>query len=264
MKPIVLFRRIFNGYEQTELDTAKKYFEVTETRVGHTNRLVIPRYSAYPFYKELEYDIEIQNSKLINSISQWFYIANFSYYLDVQEFTPKTYFDLESVPKDDSQSFVVKGRTKSRKEDWDTLMFAKGYKAAAEMTCKLMKDDAIARQGVIIREYVPLKTLEIGINGMPFSNEWRFFYHGNTRLCHHFYWSAMTEKTGHIDQAAIDFADMLATRLSPNTNFFVIDIAEKAEGGWIMIEANCGTSSGLRDEACDDLYRNLAKVLALQ
>jgi len=261
MSSIVLFRRLDrNVYQPPELSIIKKYFDVVESRVGLTNRLVIPRYSAWPFYKELEWDIEIQNSKLINSLIQYTYIADFMYYLDVKDHTPKTWFRLEDVPKDENMSFVVKGRTKSKKEDWNTKMFAKGYSKAADIACELFKDGLIHNQGVIIREFVPLKVLEVGINDLPFSNEWRFFYYKKTRLTYFYYWK-IAEHGGTINQEGLDFADMIADKIAENTNFFVIDIAEKADGGWIMIEANCGTSSGLGEEHCDEMYGNLRKCL---
>lgn len=261
MKPIILFRRLDrNVYQPPELTALKKYFDVSESRVGLTNRLVIPRYSAWPFYKELEYDIEIQGSKLINNLIQHFYIADFSYYLDVQEHTPKTWFRLEDVPKDENAKFIVKGRTKSKKEDWNTKMFANGYSQAVSIAGELFKDGLIHNQGILVREFVPLKVLEVGINDLPFSNEWRFFYYKNTRLTHFYYWK-IAEHEGTIDQTGLDFADMIASKVSPNTNFFVIDIAEKASGGWILIELNCGTSSGLDEQHADEMYGNLAKAL---
>lgn len=260
MKPVVLFRRITDSYEQPELAIAKKYFEVVESRVGLVDRFVVARYSAYPFFRELEHDIKIQGSRLINEFIQHFYIADFAYYLDVKHWTPKTYFSLEEVPKDENKDFVVKGRTKSKKEDFATLMFAHGYTAAANIACELMKDSAIFKQGIIVRDFVPLKVLEVGINGMPFSNEHRFFYYKGQRLTHFFYWT-ISDKVGEISQQGIDFADKMAAIISEHVPFFVIDVAEKAEGGWILIEVNDGISSGLPEEACDEMYGNLARFL---
>jgi hypothetical protein len=262
MNPIILFRRLSESWEQPELESAKKYFEVSETRIGLQNRVVIPRYSAYPFYRELERDVKLQGSELINSTHEWYFVANFNYYIHVKDFTPKTYFSLQDVPKDESMQFVVKGRTKSKKEDWNTRMFANGYTQAAEITCELMKDNEIFRQGVIVREFVPLKVLEEGINGLPFSNEWRFFYYKNQRLTNFYYWQ-ISDKFGTIDQAGLEFADKIANILSEYCTFFVIDIAEKATGGWTLIEMNDGGSSGVAEDHADELYSNLSKKLLI-
>lgn len=260
MSPIILFRRIVDGYHQPELESAKKYFEVSESRVGLVNRTVFPRYSGYPFYRELERDLNMQGSIMVNTTPEWYFIANFNYYHYVKDFTPKTYFSLEETPKDESMQFVVKGRTKSKKEDWNSRMFANGYTQAANIACELMKDNEIYKQGVIIREFVPLKVLETGINGLPFSNEHRIFYYKNQRLTHFYYWQ-IADKFGEITQEGLDFADKVANILSEYCTFFVIDVAEKAKGGWILIETNCGSSSGVAETHCDELYSNLAQVL---
>lgn len=256
MEPVIFFRRITTSYEQPELDIIKKYFDVSESRVGLTNRLVIPRYSCWPHYSELSDDLTRQGSVLINTVAQRYFITNFNYYVHVKDFTPKTYFTLEDTPKDENMSFVVKGRTKSKKHSWNTKMFAKGYTAAANLAMELMDDEEIYRQGIIIREFVPLKVLEIGANGLPFANEWRFFYHGKTKLCNFFYW-VISEKMGTIDQAGMDFADKISGILSEFLTFFVIDIAQKEDGSWILIEVNDGSTSGVSEECYDELYRNL-------
>ena len=40
-------------------------------------------------------------------------------------------------------------------------------------------------------------------------------------------------------------------------NFFVIDIAQKEDGDWIIIEVNDGQQSGLSENSADILYQNL-------
>lgn len=260
MKPVVLYRRRSDDWEQVELKTCKKYFEVSETRLGLEQCLVIGRYSTLPFYLELQNDLERQNSRLINNSLEHHYIANFNYYSDVKDFTPKTYFNLQDVPKDENMKFVVKGRTNSRKQEWKTKMFANGYTEAANISCELMKDDMILHQGVIVRDFVPLKVLEIGMNDLPFSNEWRFFYYKKQRLCNMFYWG-ISEQKGTMTQEGLDFADKMASILSENATFFVIDIAEKAEGGWILIEMNDGQSSGIPEDNCEEMYSNLSKYI---
>lgn len=262
MSPIILYRQIFDKKPDLELNIAKKYFEVTESRVNIPNRLVIARYSVWPFYKELNNDIELQGSRLINSVAEHQFITDFEWYECVKQFTPQTYFSLQETPKDENKLFVVKGRTKSKKEHWNTLMFAKGYSQAAQIVCKLNEDDELSRQGIVIRDYVPLKKLEIGINDMPFSNEWRFFYYKNTKLCHFFYW-VISEKVGEMNQEGLDFAAKIANTLSEHLTFFVIDIAQKEDGSWILIEVNDAQSSGIPEENCDEMYGNLRTKLNL-
>lgn len=259
LQPIILYRE-----DQTNLEeetVASRHFEVLCSRVGISNSLVIGRYSVLPFYKELELDLEIQSSRLINSFAQHQYVANFDYYEDLKHLTPKTYFNLADVPKDGGP-FVVKGRTNSRKFDWERKMFAPTYQDAARIVWELEMDDALVReQGAIIREFVPLKVLEVGINGLPFANEWRFFFYKRDILCFEFYWT-IAEQRGEMDADGIAFAQEVGKIASQRVNFFVVDIAEKASGGWVLIELNDGQMSGL--SGCDPelLYRNLNLYLA--
>lgn len=64
MNPVILFRK--NEAVEEEFEVAKRFFPVVEHRSDiPTNSLVICRYSALPFNKELEYDVENLGSKLI-------------------------------------------------------------------------------------------------------------------------------------------------------------------------------------------------------
>jgi len=260
MEKIILFRKWENSEEEFKI--AKKYLSVSESRVGLSNKLVIGRYSVLPYYEELEKDLESQGSKLINTYHQHQFIADFLWYHFVREFTPKTYFGDYGVPQGipDKGPFVVKGTTNSRKFEWNTKMFARTREEALNIALELSQDSLIRSQGTIIREYVPLKTYELGINGLPFSNEWRFFYLGSKRLCYAYYWS-IAQKRGEMSQEGLDFADNIAKIISRETNFFVLDIAEKQEGGWILIEINDGQMSGLSENNPEELYKSLCLLI---
>lgn len=256
-KPIILFRSTRDT--EAELEIAKQYFEVTDSRVGLYDRLVVGRYSVLPFFRELEKDLLKQNSILINPHYSHSYIANFDYYYDIENLTAKTWFELRDVPKDGGP-YVVKGRTNSRKFDWDTLMFAPTYTDAARISFELMKDSLIATQGLVYRKYLPLKVLETGISGTPFSNEWRFFFYKKQLLSHGFYWTS-SDKRGEMNEAGLKVAQEAAEIVSEQVDFFVVDIAEDINGKWWVIEINDGQMSGLSENSAEELYSNLAKAI---
>lgn len=255
MEPNILFRKEFNSDTATEFDVASKYFPCSESRVGLVNKLVIGRYSVLPFYTELEKDLKAQGSVLINSSQQHRFIANFDWYDLLKDYTPRTWFDLQSVPKDGGP-FVLKGRTNSRKFEWKQKCFAKDYLTAVSIETELMQDGLIGPQGVIIREFVPLNVLEVGLNDLPFANEWRFFFYKNKMLTNGFYWTA-SEKRGTLTMEAKKLAQEVADKLQGYVNFFVVDIAEKANGEWVLIEVNDGQMSGLSGCEATHLYSSL-------
>ena len=64
-----------------------------------------------------------------------------------------------------------------------------------------------------------------------------------------------------MSEEGLAFADKVAAIASENADFFVLDIAEKEDGGWILIEVNDGQQSGLSENDPDVLFSNLAKSL---
>lgn len=256
MKSVILFRKDFHS--EDEMKIASKYFEVIESRVLCGGSNVIGRYSVLPFYPELEADLHLNGCKLVNTHQQHKYIANFEWYTDMRAVTPKTWFDDTFSMSIEEGPFVVKGRTNSRKFKWDTLMYAETRTDASRIAAELSADPSIGPQGIVYRKYVPLRTFEIGVNGLPFTNEWRFFFFRDRLLTYGYYWSSADDITqGELTTEGIDFAHKCAACICHQTEFFVLDIAERAEGGWLLIEVNDGQMSGLSECCPDVLYAAL-------
>lgn len=266
MKPVVLFRHDRNKLE--ELEVCQQYFNTVDTRTEcclggrRGNGIVIGRYSVLPYYRELVKDLAYSGCRLINSAWEHEWIANFEYYDVLKEYTPETWREHEMAHCTFNGSFIVKGMTNSRKHQWDTHMFANTKSGAMEIAHKLHNDMMLAEQELIFRKYVPLKQFEIGINGLPFSNEWRFFFYKDIMLTNNYYWTTLDDmKKPYITQEGIDFANHIASIASKYTTFFVLDIAEKERGGWILIEINDGQMSGLSRNDPHVLYSELEKAL---
>jgi hypothetical protein len=260
-QPTIFIRDVFE-YEQ-EIQVIKRHFEFADSRIGLIGRLVIGRYSVLPNVKELEKDLAMQGSILINTYKQHQYIANFDYYHDVEEYTPKTWFRLSDIPKEDC-SFVLKGSTNSRKDQWKTKMFAEDYKAAVNVYCELANDSVISDQNIIIRRYVPLKSFGASLSGVPFANEWRLFFYKTKRIGMGYYWinsDFEIPKIESVPNKAFELADKVAKIISEKIDFFVLDIAETQSGDWILIEANDAQMCSLGGVDADDLYRNLRDEL---
>ncbi len=262
MKPIILFRADSENHK--EFFTAKKYFDITKQRNAiPDNSLVIARYSCLPYFKELEEDLKIKSSKLIDDHNQFNYIANFEYYWDIEPYTFKTYFHGEDIP-DDHGPLVVKGVTNSKKGWWKEKMFAENKRVAILTAIDLRADALIGQQDIIFRKYEKLKTYETLISGLPVTEEYRFFFYKDKELSRGYYWQNAEDKIiqeRNIAPEGIELAHKVAKIVSENVNFFVVDVAQKESGEWIVVELNHGMMSGLSMCDADELYSNLKKYM---
>ena len=235
-----------------EYELSKKYFDtkkyLTELK---GNSLVLARYSVLPFYTEVEESLHVIGSRLLNTYNEHRYIASMDWYHDLSSITPETWFGAGylSVPKTE-HGYVVKGATNSRKTKWDTHMFAKTREDLRDVLYRLHDDSLISTQDIVIREYVPLVKLEEGINGLPVTNEFRFFFYKGELIVGGYYWSWHEgAESIAVPDGAIEKAHEASERIKDKTSFYVIDIAEKVSGGYTVIEVNDGQMSGI--SMCD-------------
>ena len=263
----VYFRRDLDT--DGEFEVCKKYFPGTfdcrtSLTTGSSYRypgVVLCRYSALPFNKELERDLYNKLLRPINSSAEHSYIADMNWLEDLDGLTFPTWYRISDVPES-AFPVIVKGRTNSRKFEWDTKMFAKDRKAAVNIMCELFNDPLIGPQGVVFRQYVPLKTYEIGVNGLPMTNEWRCFFYGDCMVDYGFYWSIMDDLSEREFSSDGMHAAYVAARLvAKHATFFVIDVAQGEDGKWWVVEVNDGQMSGLSTIPVERFYRNLSNLI---
>lgn len=251
-----------------ELAALKKHFPnntAHRAAIGR-NQLVIGRYSVLPYYDELESDVDILGSHLINTYRQHCYIADLhNWYADLHEYTPRTYFHLADVQG--NGPFVLKGQTNSQKNRWRTHMFAPTREDVVKIYNNLAADSLIGQQSIYIREFVPLKTFSYGINGMPIVEEYRFFVVLGEVICGAFYWSSHAEdlkEQGIVCDASVvptEFLNKLIAAIGIKANFYTLDVARTDAGEWILIEINDGQMAGLSENDPEVFYGNLAKAV---
>lgn len=223
--------------------------------------LVVARYSVLPFYQDLEKELEIIQSQFINSYRQHRYVADIgNWYSDLKDYTPKTWFEWGSVSEN---SYVVKGRTNSRKFQWNRQMFCPTKKDIPRVLDSLMDDSLVRNQGFCIREYIPLRQFDIGINGLPITNEWRVFCLGEDTIAGDFYWSNYLDCKPYswddLPKEALQLIEDVKKIISKRILFYVIDIAETKQGDWIVIELNDGQMSGLSAIDPQQFYKSFYK-----
>jgi len=265
MKPVILYRH--SVMEHTELDAAKQRFTCVDSILDvPDNSLVIARYSVLPFYKEVERDLLKRGSKLLNTYHQHRFVADLGNYTELLgELTPRTYL-LEDTP--DTGPFVVKGETNSKRSLWKTHMYAADKREAIQVACRLMEDSLISEQRIYVRDFVPLETFGVGVDGVPIAREFRFFVLDGQVLCGAYYWANHTEflaehniPTPQASEVPQEFLKRVTEAVGANVRFYVIDVAKTASGEWIVVELNDGQQSGLSENEPEKLYGALATHL---
>lgn len=257
-KHYILFRKGLD--EEEEFEACEKHCNTILYRSQMPeNSIVWGRYSVLPFYKELEKELNLKGSRLINSYAQHVYVADIeNWYPDFKDITPQTWFTWGHLPEG---KYVVKGRTNSRKHEWNKRMFADSKEKLIKVVGSLLDDCLISEQGLCVREYIPLKTFDIGINEMPITNEWRFFFYKDKILSYGYYWSFYEDPPEDIPSEGLKLAKKAAEIARKNIDFFVVDVAETKEGDWIVIELNDAQMSGLSCNNPDILYGRIKEEM---
>lgn len=268
MRPVILYRNCNNLKDDEREHEAilQAGFTLLKSRMEiRKNDLVICRYSALPFYKELADDINYVGAKLINTHRQHMYIADLrNWVMDLAELTPETWDRLECLP-DDGTSFVLKGATNSKKFQWNTHMFAKNKREACDVHSRLCADSLIGYQEIFIRKYMPLKTYMVGLQGLPITKEFRFFVCKGRIISEGFYWSSHVEdleSPPDPNEVPRSFLQEVIDRIGDSACFYTIDVAQTEDDKWIVIELNDGQQAGLSENDPTVLYSTLMKICA--
>lgn len=262
MRYVVLYRHCNHpDDDKAEVEALQSagFVYLTNRAKIQKNDLVICRYSAVPFYKELCQDLEDINATPINSFYQHQYICDLQNYVaDLKELTPETWSRLEDLPED--CAFVLKGETNSKKSDWKNSMFASNKKEAIEVYNRLSEDSLIGQQQIYIRKYVPLVTYMTGFRGMPITKEFRFFVYKGTIIVGDYYWSShldQLEQVPSVEEVPVSLLEEVIRRVKDKIDTFVVDVAQDVDGNWLVVELNSFQQSGLSTIDPKVLYQKL-------
>jgi len=274
-----------------EREIAAKYFELVTCRTDlvnleYRNKREEPTYPIIGKYSILadyvEYCQDLKNLKItpINTplmhqwssrISQW--------YQSVERFTPQTWFNpfenpfVQQTLLKKEGPFFVRYDTKSKRELWKTHAFAQNFDDLIKMSIRLSEDYKFENEILAVREFVKLKTyadndsIFKSLSGQPISKEFRVHRLLGQELCRHFYWEPFQEEIeaqhGPIDCNEIPqgWLDDIATICDENSNFYVMDVAQKEDGTWTLIEINEGQHSGVHTDCLDIYYSKIAEIL---
>lgn len=266
-KPHILFRGSLaeDGEEQVARKIFGDRFHTSRSTIP-SDSVVIGRYSVLPYYKELREDLQYKNSTLINSLEQHVWIASFSYYHDIAHLTFPSWHMRDYPYCNYDGPVVLKGTTNSMKMKWNTHMYAANRQEATQVSMRLYENDMLSHQGLVVRQYIPLATVcDNAIGGLPITKEYRLFFYKNKFLAGGFYFANLAplrvvEANKEIPRYAMECGQAVADIACDHANFFVVDVAQKVDGGWICVEINDGQMSGLSNTDPCMLYNVLQEI----
>ncbi len=253
MRAVILFRA--DSSLEQELHEASQFFKVIRLRTEvQEGDLVISRFASLPYPEELEKDIANLGGCLLNSARSHHYVADMEYLQDIGHLTFPTWFHAHEIPESiRNKPFIVKGKTNSYKWQWNTKMWAANWKEAVRLGADLSSDEFIGRQGVVYREYVPLETFEVGVNDLPFTNEWRVFIYKGHVVSFGYYWGCLDSleraeaAKASFEQHGLKLAKQAYALMASHVDFVAIDVARATDGKWWVVEVNDGCQSGLNE-----------------
>ncbi len=271
MKPAILYRDSLmdkverDGMRHAEMrhDTAlitSIVNELMDEDSYSSSAFVVSRYRLLPYPAELHAELKSMDATPCQPLGAHTFLADATRWSEtLAGLTPPVFGHWHGL---EPGAYVLKGKTNSRKQQWNTCMFAPTVDDVPRIAANLLADSFIADQGIIVRPYVPLRQLGEGLNGLPICNEWRFFCWEGSPFASGFYWGSH-EELAPCTAAPAEAAELAyrAARYIRDAGravrFLVVDVAETAAGEWIVVEVNDGEMSGLACIEPEGFYANL-------
>lgn len=163
----------------------------------------------------------------------------------------------EAVAEFGDAPLIVKDWVKSQKHRWHEACFiprASDLEAVERVARRFLElqGDFLA-EGLVFREFVELR--KVGAHAqsqMPLTAEWRAFFFDGELILAAPYWD------GDYSELELDLAPFRKLARALPSRFFTLDVAQKADGAWIVVEMGDGGVSGLpRADLADEFYRGL-------
>lgn len=232
--------------------------EVFESRLSNTlsgiptGATVVPRFRALPFGRELEAEAHAQGLTLLNSYRQHRFLADVFAYAPVLEGLTAPVFDVEDIPNfPEYGEWFVKGETNSKKNQWFDYCYADSRRRLSEVVRNNQLDSIIGSQRIAIRPFERFRKVAEGIDGRTIANEWRVFVLDGEVVSEGFYWEnfaydvdkGVLEDAGNPDR--LELVGEVIGRVGDEARFFAVDVAQREDGSWTVVELNDGVMSGL-------------------
>lgn len=147
-----------------------------------------------------------------------------------------------------SKPLILKDYVKSRKHEWAEACYipAASDREAVERVVErfLELQGEEINEGLMFREYVPLQNIGThSKSGMPLTKEFRLFFLDSQVLHLSEYW---TEGDYGGDTPPVEIFESVAQHVQ--SRFFTMDVAQRTDGKWIIVELGDGQVAGLPNQ----------------
>lgn len=225
-------------------------------------------------YKWLYDALLSRGIQLINNPRQYTYTHHLpENYHAIKELTPKTvWLDTAGVALDydlindmlltfGSAPLILKDFVKSEKGYWrqathiTSASDEQAVRNTIEFFLKLRGDDL--QGGLVFREFMEFtRVSEQTKSGMPLIKEYRIFYLNGVPIDTVRYWNVADYDD---DDLVIPMEQFDAVAQNIRSRFFTMDVAQRTDGKWMIIELGDGQVAGLPDSTdIDAFYQRLA------
>ncbi|GGQ96602.1 ATP-grasp domain-containing protein [Deinococcus ruber] len=157
---------------------------------------------------------------------------------------------------------IVKDYVKSRKHEWHEACFIPDAADSAHATqviqTFLTRQGNEFQGGLVLRAFEEFAALtEHSRSGMPLTREYRLFFLDGTIISADAYW-----EEGEYPAEALPLASFWATGKRVHSRFFTMDVAQRQDGVWRVVELGDGQVAGLPERMDRSrLYAALSSVL---
>ncbi len=242
--------------------------------VGKEERAIYRGWMLTPaLYEVLYKGLLTRNIRLINDPTEYkhcHYLPE-SYAL-IEGYTPESvwmevkedfgvYEVLPLVKQFGDSPLIVKDYVKSEKHFWETACFIPSASDEAKVkevvAAFLALRESELNEGLVFRKFEKLTFLtQHSQSDMPLTLEYRLIFANKTLIAVLDYW-----EEGDYGTLEPPVADFLPIAAQIQSHFFTMDIAQKEDGSWIIMELGDGQVAGLPDHADKEaVYRKLKEV----
>jgi len=228
-------------------------------------------------YQRMGEALAARGGSLLTSLEAYlhcYHLPNWYEAIGGKEVTPRslcirgtTFSNLDDIAFRVSMTFghhgvIIKDFIKSRKHDWYDACYIGS--ALDQNEVKRVTRNFVDGQGdtlvggLVFREFLKLK--RIGVHSrsrLPLVNEHRIFVFDGVPFYQAPYWFE-GDYSGNVP--SLQFIRPILSKVK--SPFYAVDVAEREEGGWVIIELNDGGSAGIPEGGDpQDFYKALREVI---